>query len=73
MVPWNRGPEASAVKSAARLAVDPIYFTFDRASGKLARIEGIVPTKVRTRGWRGERWSDFDARVEYAYVAETYR
>jgi hypothetical protein len=56
-----------------RLAVDPIYFTFDTPTGKLARIEGIVPTKIRTRGWRGERWSDFDARVEYQFVADAYR
>ena len=52
-----------------RLAMDPIAFTFDRSTKKLVRIEGRVPTKVRD----GKGWRDFDARVEYDYVAASYR
>ncbi len=55
-----------------RLVMDPIYFTFD-STGKLARIEGLVPPKVHRATWRGELWDDFDARVEYTYLADTYR
>lgn len=55
-----------------RLVMDPIYFTFD-GSGKLTRIEGLVPPKVHRSTWRGELWDDFDARVEYTYVADAYR
>lgn len=51
------------------LAVAPSFFTFETASGKLVRIEGRIPPKVRS----GKGWADFDARVEYRYVAETYR
>jgi hypothetical protein len=49
--------------------IDPIDFTFETASGKLVRLEGRVPPKVRA----GDRWRDFDARVEYQFVAATYR
>ncbi len=52
-----------------RLAVEPTYFTFDAATRKLVRIEGRVPTKIRERA----RWRDFDARVEYDFVAPVYR
>lgn len=51
------------------LAVPPVLFTFETQTGKLVRIEGRVPTKVRS----GDRWRDFDARVEYEYVAGAYR
>ncbi|MDP1919510.1 MAG: hypothetical protein Q8L14_24880 [Myxococcales bacterium] len=51
------------------LAIDPIIFTFDRATGKLVRLEGRVPPKVRS----GNTWADFDARVEYRFVADAYR
>jgi hypothetical protein len=51
------------------LAIDPIYFTFDASTKTLVRLEGRVPTKIRDGG----RWSDFDARVEYAFVAPSYR
>ena len=50
------------------LVVDPTYFTFDRATRKLIRIEGLVPTKIRRGNW----WKDFDARVEYRFVADRY-
>jgi hypothetical protein len=52
-----------------RLIVDPLYFTFETASSKLVRLEGRVPPKVR----RGGAWADFDARVEYQFVAPEYR
>ncbi len=51
------------------LAVDPILFTFEASTRKLVRLEGRVPTKVRD----GDRWKDFDARVEYDFVASSYR
>lgn len=51
------------------LLVDPLYFTFESGTGKLIRLEGRVPPKVRA----GDRWRDFDARVEYRYVASAYR
>jgi hypothetical protein len=51
------------------LAVDPIYFTYDRAEGSLVRLEGRVPTKIRD----GEHWADFDARVDYDMFAARYR
>jgi hypothetical protein len=51
------------------LLVDPVYFTFESATGKLVRLEGRVPPKVQV----GDRWQDFDARVEYRFVAEGYR
>jgi hypothetical protein len=51
------------------LIVDPLYFTFEAATGKLLRLEGRVPPKVL----EGERWRDLDARVEYRFVADTYR
>jgi hypothetical protein len=51
------------------LAIAPIFFTFDSETGKLVRIEGRVPPKVRS----GEAWRDFDARVEYRFVAQQYR
>ncbi len=52
-----------------RLAVDPVLFTFETSTRKLVRLEGRVPTKVRA----GDRWNDFDARVEYDFVAASYR
>lgn len=51
------------------LAIDPIFFTFDTATGKLVRLEGRVPPKLRT----GDGWADLDARVEYRFVADAYR
>lgn len=70
-----------------KLAVDPIHFTFetttkapavepsaagspaDGTSEKLVRLEGRVPTKI----WKNGRLADFDARVEYSFVADRYR
>jgi len=51
------------------LVVDPIDFTFETATGKLVRLEGRVPPKLRDGGG----WRDFDARVEYRFVAAAYR
>lgn len=51
------------------LAMEPIFFTFDANTGDLVRIEGRVPPKVRS----GNGWADFDARVEYRFVAQHYR
>jgi hypothetical protein len=51
------------------LIVDPLYFTFESATGRLVRMEGRVPPKVRAGG----SWDDFDARVEYRYIADVYR
>lgn len=51
-----------------RLAVDPIDYTFG-SDGKLVRLEGRVPPKHLVDG----RYRDFDARVEYAFVAQQYR
>lgn len=51
------------------LMIDPIDFTFDTASGNLVRLEGRVPPKVRADG----AWRDFDARVDYRFVAASYR
>jgi hypothetical protein len=51
------------------LIVRPLYFTFDSATGKLVRLEGRVPPKVPA----GKRWRDFDARVEYEFIANEYR
>jgi hypothetical protein len=51
------------------LAIAPIVFTFERATGKLVRLEGRIPPKVRA----GNAWADFDARVEYRFVADAYR
>jgi hypothetical protein len=50
------------------LFVDPTDFTFDRGTRRLVRIEGLVPTKLRA----GNRWKDFDARVEYRFAADRY-
>jgi hypothetical protein len=52
-----------------RLAVDPVIFTFETSTRQLVRLEGRVPTKIRD----GDRWKDFNARVEYAFVASSYR
>jgi hypothetical protein len=52
-----------------RLVVDPLYFTFEASTGKLVRLEGRVPPKVAA----GSSWEDLDARVEYRFVASTYR
>jgi hypothetical protein len=51
------------------LAIDPIYFTFDRSTNQLLRLEGRVPPKVRSESG----WQDFDARVEYRLTAAEYR
>ena len=51
------------------LAVDPVFFTFETEGETLTRIEGRVPPKVRVV----DTWRDFDARVEYRYVAAAYR
>jgi hypothetical protein len=51
------------------LVIDPIHFTFDTATGKLVRLEGRVPTKLRS----DSGWEDFDARVEYQFLAAAYR
>lgn len=50
------------------LFIDPIDFDFEASSGKLVRLEGRVPPKV----WADNRWRDFDARVEYRFVAGSY-
>lgn len=52
-----------------RLAVNPVLFTFETASSKLLRLEGPVPTKLPTAAGL----EDFDARVEYRFVASSYR
>jgi hypothetical protein len=51
------------------LVIDPIDFTFDTKTRKLVRLEGRVPPKVRL----DDTWQDFDARVEYQFVANEYR
>jgi hypothetical protein len=51
-----------------RLFIDPIDFDFEASSGKLVRLEGRVPPKV----WADNAWKDFDARVEYRFVAGSY-
>jgi hypothetical protein len=51
------------------LIVPITHFTFDKATRKLIRLEGRVPPKVRDR----DAWTDFDARVEYEFVASSYR
>lgn len=51
------------------MVIDPIFFTFETATGKLVRLEGRVPPKLR----KGDGWADLDARVEYRFVAEAYR
>jgi hypothetical protein len=51
------------------MLIDPIHFTFESATGKLVRLEGRVPAKIRDGG----SWADFDARVDYRYVADAYR
>lgn len=50
------------------LFIDPIDFDFEASSGKLVRLEGRVPPKV----WADNGWKDFDARVEYRFVAGSY-
>ena len=52
-----------------RLAIDPVFFTFETATGKLVRLEGRIPPKVKD----GDGWANFDARVEYRFVADAYR
>lgn len=48
--------------------IDPVVFTFESDTGKLVRLEGRVPPKRRD----GEWLEDFDARVEYSFVAAEY-
>lgn len=52
-----------------RIAVAPLFFTFETSTGKLIRMEGRIPPKTKQEG----RWADFDARVEYRFVADAYR
>jgi hypothetical protein len=71
-VPGSPGQTRIRMKPSSffvALVVDPIYFTFEADTGKLVRLEGRVPPKVR----QGESWRDFDARVEYRFVAAAYR
>jgi hypothetical protein len=49
--------------------IDPVTFTFESNTGKLVRLEGRVPSKIRC----GDRLRDLDARVEYRFVAAAYR
>jgi hypothetical protein len=49
--------------------IDPVTFTFESDTGKLVRLEGRVQSKIR----RGDRLRDLDARVEYRFVADSYR
>jgi hypothetical protein len=49
--------------------IDPVTFTFESDTGKLVRLEGRVPSKIRC----GDRLRDLDARVEYRFVAAAYR
>jgi hypothetical protein len=51
------------------LVVNPVVFSFETATGKLLRLEGPVPTKLPTTAGL----QDFDARVEYRFVAAHYR
>lgn len=51
------------------LLVQPVAFTFDATTDKLVRIEGRVPPKRVD----GAKLRDLDARVEYSFVAATYR
>lgn len=51
------------------LVVDPITFTFETSTKKLIRLEGRVPPLVRD----GDEWRELDARVEYDFVAPSYR
>jgi hypothetical protein len=51
------------------LVVDPIFYTFDTKAQRLLRVEGRVPPKVRD----GEWLRDFDARVEYTFIADVYQ
>jgi hypothetical protein len=59
----------SASNFLVAMAVDPVLFTFDTATGKLVRIEGRVPPKLKD----GKDWKYFDARVEYQFLAATYK
>ena len=56
----------SASSFVVALAVDPVLFTFETETGKLVRLEGRVPSKRPT----AEGLEDFDARVEYRFVAD---
>lgn len=51
------------------LAIDPVTLTFEASTQKLVRHEGRVPTKRPV----GDELRDFDARVEYAFLAPSYR
>ncbi len=51
------------------VVVEPIFFTFEKASGHLVRIEGRVPPRQVVDG----RLHDLEARVEYHFVAASYR
>ena len=51
------------------MAVDPLYFTFETATGKPIRLEGRVAPEVRD----DDGWHSVDARVEYHLVSGAYR
>lgn len=58
-----------AQSALVALAIAPVHFTFETATGKLVRIEGRVPPKLIRDG----ALYDFDARVEYEFSAPAYR
>lgn len=58
-----------AQSALVALAIAPVHFTFETATGKLVRIEGRVPPKLLRDG----ALYDFDARVEYEFSAPAYR
>jgi hypothetical protein len=71
-VPAPRGQTRVRMRPSSllvRLAVNPVIFSFDTATSKLLRLEGPVPTKLPTPAGL----QDFDARVEYRFVAPRYR
>jgi hypothetical protein len=51
------------------VAIDPITFTFNASNDQLLRVEGRVPPTVN----HDDEWVEFDARVEYQFIAEVYR
>ena len=61
--------EMQPASALIALVVDPILFTFQAQGDKLVCLEGRVPPKRPSGGG----WDDFDARVEYRYLASEYR
>jgi hypothetical protein len=59
----------SASNILIAMAMDPVHFTFANRTGKLVRIEGHVPPKLKD----GDGWKYFDARVEYEFLADAYK